>query len=92
MTDDGTVPGQRQDRHALVVIDQVKPAQQGVICCLAMREVALVEAFAIHPREESRDSPAILRSRLAQRWRQRTFCPRLAGAHVLSPATKSAIA
>lgn len=86
MAQHGTVVGQRQDRHALALLEQINPAQQGLIGRLAMREVALVESFAIHRREELRNPLAILRSRPAQ-WRcQQVFGPRLAGAHVRSQA------
>ena len=92
MAQHGAVVGERQDRHALVLIEQINAAQQGLVRRLAMREMALVEAFAIHRREESRDPLAILRTRPAQGRRQQVVGPRLAGAHGRSPAMKSAIA
>ncbi len=63
MAKHGAIMGKRQDRDALALIEQIDPAQQCQVGRFAMREVALVEAFAIHRREESRNPLAILRCR-----------------------------
>lgn len=84
------VHGQHHDPVAL--IDGGDAAQQGQIGRVAMREVTLIEAFAVHRGEKPGHRLAVIRAGCAQPDIDQAGGPWLARAHNLAPATKSTAA
>ena len=81
-----------KNSSAIAVIQLKQSAQQRLVRRLAMGEVALIEAFAIHCRQEAPHSLVIGRTCRAKPEFQQIRDPIWSGGHGCSPATKSAAA
>ncbi len=92
LADHVAVRGERQHGDTLAMIDQTHAFQQGLIRCVAVGEVALVETRAIHAREEALDLTAIAGNRRPDTELAAHRRHRLAGAHDTAPLMKSTVA
>lgn len=81
-----------KNRNAITMIQGVQTIQQREVRCLAVGEVSLIEAFAIHCRQKAPDALVIGRSCRAKPKLHRIGHPFRARGHGRSPATKSAAA
>ncbi len=86
------VAAKGEDGNPAAMIEHIETQQQGQIRRIAVCEVALIEAVAIHRHKKARDPVAIARDGRADRKLERSGHPGQTGSHDASPLTKSTVA